>query len=147
LRSIERNRKVPHQLVNNASKTIVMVDDETAYAEFLATMLTESLGCAVKTYARPEQALAELGELNPAIIITDYYMPQMTGFDFISQAARVAPGVPFILITGNALDCEDHEVGPNLPLRAILAKPFSWKKLADEILANVPEFAPKPASA
>lgn len=124
-----------------------MVDDETAYAELLATMLTESLGCDVKTFARPEPALAALSELNPAIIITDYYMPEMTGFDFISLASRITPGVPFILITGNALDCEDHEVGPTLPLRAILAKPFSWKKLADEIVANVPELAPKPAQA
>lgn len=124
-----------------------MVDDEKAYAEFLATMLVENFGCDVQNFARPEEALAALPRLNPGIIITDYYMPQMTGFDFIHQAARLVPGVPFILVTGNALDCEEHDVGPHLPLRAILSKPFSWKKLADEILRHAPELAPKIARA
>lgn len=124
-----------------------MVDDEKAYAEFLATMLVENFGCEVRNFSRPEEALAALPGLNPGIIITDYYMPQMTGFDFITRASRIVPGVPFILVTGNALECEEHEVGPHVPLRAILSKPFSWKKLAEEVLLHAPELAPKTARA
>jgi two-component system, probable response regulator PhcQ len=135
----------PASSVNNQPKTIVMVDDEKAYADFLETMLTETFGCPVRKFTRPTDALAQLATINAGIIITDYYMPQMTGFDFIQRASRVAPGVPFILVTGNSIHCEDHDVGPDLPLRAILAKPFSWRKLADEIVRHAPEFARKPS--
>ncbi len=142
------SRRFPQVATSSVStnqKTIVMVDDEKAYADFLAAMLTDMFACPVRTFTNPTDALAELPTLNAGVIITDYYMPQMTGFDFIERASHVAPGVPFILVTGNSLHCDDHEIGPDLPLRAILSKPFSWRKLAEEIVLHAPGFTAKPA--
>jgi len=133
--------------VSTNQKTIVIVDDEKAYADFLTAMLTETFGCPVRTFHRATDALAELAGVNAGIVITDYHMPQMTGLVFIQRASKIAPGVPFVLVTGNSFHCDDHAVGPDLPLRAILTKPFSWRKLADEILRHAPDLALKPGRA
>jgi hypothetical protein len=74
-------------------------------------------------------------------------MPQFSGFEFIRRASEMLPGVPFILMTGNAQRYEDDELMSNSPLRAILPKPFGWKKLADEIILHAPEFGVRPPAA
>jgi len=127
--------------VNSSQKAIVLVDDEKAYIDVLASLLTANLGCPVFTFTRPREALAALPDLNPAVIVTDYYMPQLDGFEFIQRASQLVPGVPFILISGHTIHLPEDDFATLQPLRTILPKPFSWRKLADEIALHVPEFA------
>ena len=129
------------QPVTSSRKAIVIVDDEKAYIDIMATMLTEQLGCPVATFTRPLDALAALPTLNVGVVVTDCNMPQFSGFEFIRRASALLPGVPFILMTGNAQHFQEDELLENSPLRAILPKPFGWKKLADEIVLHAPEFA------
>ena len=128
------------QTVTSPRKAIVIVDDEKAYIDIMATMLTEQLGCQVITFTRPLDALAALPNLSVGVIVTDCNMPQFSGYEFIRRASALVPGVPFILMTGNVQDGEE-ELTSNSPLRSILPKPFGWKKLADEIIRHAPEFA------
>lgn len=107
----------------------------------MATMLTEQLGCPVATFTRPLDALAALPDLDVGMVVTDCNMPQLSGFEFIRRASALLPGVPFILMTGNAQHYNNDELMSDSPLRAILPKPFGWKKLADEIVLHAPEFA------
>lgn len=126
-----------------------MIDDEKSYVDLLAAMLTENLGCPVFTFIRPREAIAALPNLNAGVVVTDYHMPQMNGFDVVRQASPLVPGVPFILITGHSLHLVDHELPVGSPLRAILPKPFGWRRLAEEIALHAPEFAaflPKPVA-
>ncbi len=116
-----------------------MVDDEKSYVDLLAAMLTEQLDTPVHTFTRPLAALAALPDLDPGVIVTDYYMPQLNGFEFIAQAAPLRPGVPFILITGHAIGITDEQLAQIKPLKGMLAKPFGWRALADEILRHWPE--------
>ncbi|MBS0633315.1 MAG: response regulator [Verrucomicrobia bacterium] len=120
------------------SKTIVLVDDEKSYVDLLAAMLLEHLETPVHTFTRPLAALAELPKLNPGIIVTDYYMPQLNGFEFITQAAPLVPDVPFLLITGHAMTLPPEEIARIRPLKGVIAKPFGWRVLADEILRHWP---------
>ena len=122
-------------------KAIVIVDDEKAYLDIMATLLTEQLGCPVMTFTRPLDALAALPNLDVGVVVTDCNMPQFSGFEFIRRASALLPGVPFILMTGNAQPANTDELMSDSPLRAILPKPFGWKKLADEIVLHAPEFA------
>lgn len=126
--------------MKSLSKAIVMVDDEKSYVDLLANMLTENLGCPVLTFTRPRDALAALPGINVGVVVTDYHMPQMNGFELIAAASVVVPGVPFILITGHS-HLIDETLAPGAPLKAILAKPFGWRRLADEIALHAPEFA------
>ena len=111
----------------------------------MATLLTEQLGCSVVTFTRPLDALAEIPKLNVGIVVTDCNMPQFSGFEFIRRASSMLPGVPFILMTGNAQPLDNDELMSDSPLRSILPKPFGWRKLADEILLHAPEFAVRTA--
>ncbi|HTO04193.1 MAG TPA: response regulator [Opitutus sp.] len=127
--------------MTSSRKAIVIVDDEKAYIDILATMLTEQLGCPVVTFTRPLDALAALPGLDVGVVVTDCNMPQFSGYEFIRRASTLLPGVPFILMTGNAQPHSADELMSDSPLRAILPKPFGWKKLADEIVLHAPEFA------
>ncbi len=135
--------------MNAPHKAIVMIDDEKSYVDLLAVMLIENLGCPVFTFTRPREAIAALPNLDAGVVVTDYHMPQMNGFDVVRQASPLVPGVPFILITGHSLHLVDHELPVGSPLRAILPKPFGWRRLAEEIALHAPEFAallPKPVT-
>lgn len=121
------------------AKAIVLVDDEKSYVDLLAAMLLEHLESPVHTFTRPLAALAELPGLNPGIVVTDYYMPQLNGFEFINQAAPLVPDVPFLLITGHAMTLPPEEVARIRPLKGVIAKPFGWRVLATEILRHWPE--------
>lgn len=133
--------------MNVLPKAIVMIDDEKSYVDLLAAMLLENLGCPVFTFTRPRDALAALPGLNPGVVVTDYHMPQMNGFDLVRQAAPLVPDVPFILITGHSLHLVHHDLPEGSPLRAILPKPFGWRRLAEEIARHAPEFTLPPTKA
>lgn len=133
--------------MNPSPKAIILVDDEKAYIDVIADLLTVNLDCPVHTFTRPADALAALPGLDPAVIVTDYYMPQIDGFEFIRRAARLVPGVPFILISGHTIHLPENDLGELAPLRTILPKPFGWRKLAEEIARHVPVFAPALARA
>jgi CheY-like chemotaxis protein len=128
--------------VNSRSKAIVLVDDEKSYADLLANMLAENLACPVFAFTRPREALAAIPSLHVGVVVTDYHMPQMTGFEFVRQASALLPNVPFILISGHSLHLDGDELNPGTALRAILPKPFGWRRLAEEIAAHAPEYQP-----
>lgn len=120
--------------MDNPRPAVVMVDDEKPYLDFLACMLSTNLGWTVHTFDRPQAALAALPELNVGFIVTDYYMPELNGFEFVRAARRVHPDVPMIMITGHALDLADDPLAKESALCAVLSKPFGWRELADQIL-------------
>ena len=51
-------------------------------------------------FYRPADALAALPELKPSVIVTDYYILEINGLDFIRQATALRPVTAFVLITG-----------------------------------------------
>ena len=130
--------------MNSPRKAIVIVDDEKSYVDLLSAMLTEHLGCPVFSFTRPREALSAIPGLEVGVVVTDYHMPQLNGFEFIREAAALLPGVPFILITGHS-HLIDHTLAPDGPLRSILPKPFRWRTLANEIAIHAPEFTLPPA--
>lgn len=117
-----------------ATRAIVIVDDEQSYTDLLTQMLVENLNCPVHALSRPLEALRRLPELNPGVIVTDYYMPQLNGLEFIRQASLLIPDAAFVMITGHNLSSEEDTMVRLPALKGFLGKPFGWKKLADEIL-------------
>ena len=125
-------------------KSIVLVDDEKSYTDLLTQMLAENLDCAVHAFSRPLEALKALPELQPGVVVTDYYMPQLDGLEFIRQASAVVPRAAFVLITGHNLSAEQDKMERLASVKGFLAKPFGWRKLADEILRVWPEGSTPP---
>jgi DNA-binding NtrC family response regulator len=129
--------------VSISLKTIVIVDDEKAYLDIMATMLREQMGCPVETFTRPLDALDAIPQLSVGVVVTDCNMPQFSGHEFIRRASAMLPGVPFILMTGNIQEQDEEELIRGEALRSILPKPFGWRKLAEEIIRHAPEYGEK----
>jgi DNA-binding NtrC family response regulator len=127
------------------AKSIVLVDDEKSYTDLITQMLADNLDCPVHAFTRPLEALRALPEINPGVIVTDYYMPQLNGIDFIRQAMPIVPHAAFVMITGHNLSAEEDQLAKLTALKGFLAKPFGWRKLADEILRVWPPDAAAPA--
>ena len=125
-------------------KAIVLVDDERSYTDLMSQMLADNLDCTVHAFTRPLEALKALPQLSPGVVVTDYFMPQLDGLEFIRQAAPLVPNTSFVLITGHNLTAEQEKLEQLKPLKGFLAKPFGWRKLADEIIRVWPDDSPSP---
>ena len=105
----------------------LLVDDEELARASTAEMLV-GLGYEVSEAASAEEALALIEKgLAPALVVTDYLMPGMTGADLAYALHDQRPGTPILLVSGYA-DAEC--VALDLPR---LAKPFLQSDLAASI--------------
>lgn len=120
----------------NAEKrsSVVILDDERSYVELMAKMLAENLDCDVHHYTRPLDALQNLAEIGPSVVVTDYFMPQVDGVEFVRRASVIAPKAVFIMISGHDLDTIGHELSRLKRLKKRLQKPFGWRPLADAVI-------------
>lgn len=121
---------------------ILLVDDEASYLDLLGQLLGDHLSCPVHRFARPTRALEALPSLDVALVVTDYDMPDMTGFEFLAAVRRHDPGLPSVIITAH-----DVEITPELQrrlpgLRTVIRKPFRWTALAGEIARHWPGSQP-----
>jgi DNA-binding NtrC family response regulator len=116
------------------AKAIVLVDDEKSYTDLMTQLLAENLQCPVHGFTRPLDALKALPSIDAAVIVTDYFMPEVNGIEFIRQAAPLVPKAAFVMITGNNLTAEKDRLAKLGALKGFLTKPFGWRTLADEII-------------
>jgi DNA-binding NtrC family response regulator len=134
-----------HQIVNHAPrKVIVIVDDEPSYAALLSQLLSESLDCEVVTFMRPLDALAALPSLDVGVVVTDFSMPKLNGLEFVTQAEPLVPGTPFIVATGHTIGLPLESFARIGAVKAILRKPVTWRRLAEEILRVWPDVTHMP---
>src|SRR5687767_547543 len=64
-------------------KSIILVDDEKSYNDLIKQMLAENLDAPVHGFTRPLDALDAIVALDPGMVVTDYFMPEMNGIEFI----------------------------------------------------------------
>ncbi|HWA07905.1 MAG TPA: response regulator [Opitutaceae bacterium] len=124
-----------------AGKAIVIVDDEKSYVDLLSQLVKEHFVNPVVTFTRPLDALQALPQLNVGIVVTDYYMPQLTGLEFIVRARALKPGIPFLIITGHGVHLSAEDFSHLPELRAVLHKPLGWRQLTEAIAAHWPTVA------
>ena len=138
LRSAAQHRHPFNSVNTPPRKSVVLVDDDKFYTKLLTQLLAENLECPVISFLNPREALAALPSLNAAVIVTDYEMPDLNGFEFMDEAVKIAP-VPIILITGHPINAAmSHRISVS-PVKSVLPKPFSWRQLGDEIVRHWPE--------
>lgn len=102
---------------------ILVVDDEVLLADLLASLLTD-LGHEAITAPHGRAALQQMRERKPALVISDFMMPLMTGLE-LAQAMNADTDlaeIPVILVTGGqGLAARQHA---DL-FAAILDKPYN----------------------
>ncbi len=80
---------------------ILLVDDELESCKALALLLGQS-GYRVKTCHSGEQALSLIKKQLFDLIISDLFLPGISGIDILKQVKEESPDTCVILITGNA---------------------------------------------
>jgi two-component system cell cycle sensor histidine kinase/response regulator CckA len=83
---------------------VLIVEDEAALRRVLAKAFACE-GWRVQTAACAEAALAALnqpGSDQPALLVTDMIMPELDGLALLRAARRQVPGLPAVLVSGDA---------------------------------------------
>jgi signal transduction histidine kinase/CheY-like chemotaxis protein len=120
--------------------TLLLVDDESLVRSGTADML-EEFGYDVLQAGSGAEALIMLQEQKHRIraLVTDYLMPGMNGAALATEARRIIPELPVLLITGylNSSDPSSED----LPR---LAKPFRQADLAAQVARLIDWEASRP---
>ena len=124
----------PRKKTEAPRRSVVIVDDEKSYVELMAEMIADNVDCKVHAFTRPLDALGALPGLSAGVIVTDYFMPEMDGIEFIKRAAKVEPHATFIMISGHNLDPLEYELSRLRKLKLRLQKPFGWRPLTIAVL-------------
>ena len=114
----------------NVTRNILVVDDESQITRVLKTTLS-SQGYGVRTAADGKQALQEMKNWPPDLVITDLRMPNMDGLE-LCRAIRANSRVPIIVLSvkgEEAIKVEALDAGAD----DYITKPFN----VNELLARV----------
>jgi CheY-like chemotaxis protein len=107
--------------------SILIVDDELAIAEVLASILGDA-GYQVVVAANGKQALSRLAEARPRLIMTDYMMPVLNGASLIAalQKDHALRDIPIVVMTS----VPESKVAEQCPgYDAYLRKPFKLREV------------------
>ncbi|MBA4267751.1 MAG: hypothetical protein C0453_21960 [Comamonadaceae bacterium] len=115
------------------SGRVLLVEDDAMVGDYLVEQL-QSWGLDVQLQRDPTKARTWLED--PAnemdLLITDQTMPGLTGLQLAEVAQHQRPGLPVLLVSGNAGGFDAGELA-RLGVRAALAKPL----VAESLLAQV----------
>ena len=79
---------------------LLIVDDDSVFAEVMAGELGR-LGYAVQRVGTGADALRAVGGSEPAVVLLDLRLPDMTGLDVLQEIRKKSPGSEVILLTGH----------------------------------------------
>jgi response regulator RpfG family c-di-GMP phosphodiesterase len=112
---------------------VIALDDEPENLDFLARVLRPRF--EVLPFTSPVEALRTLRERTAvvAVIVSDQRMPQMTGVEFLGQAAQLAADSVRVLLTAYADLNVALEAVNRGRVSAILCKPVDAETLLKEV--------------
>ncbi|MEO7041625.1 MAG: response regulator [Gemmatimonadaceae bacterium] len=114
--------------------SVLVVEDDPAASELLRRTL-EGEGWTVRTARNGREALEQMDKIEPAIILLDLMMPEMDGFEFLSEIRSQprASTVPVIVVTAKELT-SDERTKLNGHVTAVLQK---GNHSRDELLSEI----------
>lgn len=113
---------------------ILIVDDDQNTRELLSTIL-RARGYTVLSSETAVEALDNLTEYKPDLIVSDILMPGLDGFEFCRKV-RSEPGlqhIPFVMFSGTFLDKKDRDFAQKLGVSYFLAKPIDPNRFTEAI--------------
>jgi DNA-binding response OmpR family regulator len=112
---------------------ILVADDELYITTMLSIKLRQA-GYAVRTATDGEEALAMALDSVPHLIVTDFQMPILSGFDLAVRlrAEHKTANIPLLMLTARGHKLESADMA-RTNIRSLLAKPFSLRELLSKI--------------
>lgn len=115
-------------------KKILVVDDEKPISDIIKFNLKKE-GYEVFTAYDGEEALAQVEEVDPDLIILDLMLPKIDGLE-VAREVRKTHNMPIIMVT--AKDAEiDKVLGLEMGADDYVTKPFSNRELVARVKANL----------
>jgi two-component system response regulator (stage 0 sporulation protein F) len=110
------------------AKTKILIVDDAGPVVVLCVNVLQALGYAVKGANRGDTAVELIRKEPFDLMVLDYKMPGMTGFDVFKQAKALHPTMNVILVTGHGTPDIVNEAN-RLGFAGILLKPFTSEEL------------------
>ena len=80
---------------------ILIVEDVPAEAEIAAYHLKSAgLACTMRRVEREDEFREALMHWHPNVVLSDFTLPQFDGMEALEIAARLAPDIPFVFLSG-----------------------------------------------
>jgi twitching motility two-component system response regulator PilH len=109
--------------------TVLVVEDSSTQREMISELL-QKCGLSVATAADGIEALAQMQQVQPDVILLDVVMPRMNGYEVCRQlkANPATQQVPIIMCSSKGEDF-DRYWGIKQGADAYITKPFQAKEL------------------
>ncbi|MCS7006486.1 MAG: response regulator transcription factor [Thermoleophilia bacterium] len=120
--------------------TILVVEDETSIASFVAAYLGNA-GYTVRTVATGRDALAELAASQPALVVLDLNLPDGDGVE-LCRRIRKSSDIPILMLTARDEDV-DKIIGLEVGADDYLTKPFNPRELVARVKSVLRRAAPE----
>jgi len=111
--------------METSSKTILIADDEEDL-RMLVEITLEDPAYRIVTAVDGEQALDQIRQIRPDLVILDWMMPRLNGLEVVKQLRQdpTTVRIPVVLLTANHCQKDQAEV-QTFGIVAYLVKPFS----------------------
>ena len=119
--------------------TILVVEDETSIASFVAAYL-KNAGYGVRTASSAQTALAEMVSETPALIVLDLNLPDGDGVE-LCRRIRKSSDVPILMLTARDEDV-DKIIGLEVGADDYMTKPFNPRELVARVKSVLRRAAP-----
>jgi two-component system response regulator (stage 0 sporulation protein F) len=120
------------------AKIKILIVDDAGPVVVLCVNVLQALGYAVKGANRGEAAVELMRKEPFDLLVLDYKMPGMSGFEVFQQARALHPGMAVVLVTGHGTPEIINEAS-RLGFNGILLKPFTSDELrgtVEKVLAD-----------
>ena len=123
-----------------ASPTILVVEDESSIASFVALYL-KNAGYTVRTASTGSEALTLVASEQPALIVLDLMLPDLDGIE-VCKRIRQDSDVPILMLTARDEDV-DKIIGLEVGADDYMTKPFNPRELVARVKSILRRAAPE----
>jgi DNA-binding response OmpR family regulator len=116
----------------HAYPRVLVVDDDAKLNRLLVKFMSQ-YGFEVHGVLTPSEAWIQLPKFLPRIIVLDYMLPEINGFEFLRKLRKTSE-LPVIMLTARG-DPNDRIAGLELGADDYLSKPFEPRELVARIQA------------
>lgn len=117
--------------MNSNKPRVLLIDDDSECLNVISKALT-LFGYPNEKFSDPRAAIVAFRSEKFDVVITDYKMPEMNGFEVLEEVKRHAPSTHVIILTGYA-DKSNAISALNSGAYAFFAKPLNLKSLIGKI--------------
>lgn len=122
----------------NQDKPLVLVVDDESHILHVVSLKLRNAGFEVVTAEDGEEGLALALERRPALVITDYQMPYMTGLELCKALKKeeATRDIPALMLTARGFAMPEQSLAQT-NIAAVLSKPFSPREVLSRVQALI----------